>query len=111
MNEEPYGTEDERPISFKGVYSHCPDNNPVSCPNKDLCVDDLMKCQIEELSCVNKTTPILCNVDGFKTCVNSRFKCDCPSGQVKCETDGKCVLSENKTALCASIFTGKCPQH
>lgn len=62
VNSEPYGNDNDRPFTFSGNYSTCPMDTPVKCPNKDMCVTKLTDCGIDQLSCVDESNPILCNV-------------------------------------------------
>ena len=87
-------------INFEIGIKHCDNSTPFLCPNKNLCVKDLIEC-IEPKNDCPKETPFSCNKNGEKTCVESQTECDCPEGYYRCDYMKYCVPNERKD-MCAN---------
>jgi hypothetical protein len=88
------------------IYNNnCKGDKPLSCSNKEKCVNDLKEC-IDDNKCQIET-PIYCEVDGKPKCTKSTKECDCPKNvknpkdpYVKCFQGDVCVLSSKKESMC-----------
>ena len=96
LGKDKYGEE----VRFELTEFTCSGENNILCPNKKVCVDDIMKCL--DNGC-NKTMPFRCKVDKVETCVKSQTDCDCPDGFYKCPIMKYCVR-ENRKDMCPYFF-------
>ena len=87
-------------INFEIGIKHCDNSVPLLCPNKNLCVNDLIEC-IEPKNNCPKEKPFYCNQNGEETCVESQTECDCPQGYYRCDYMKYCVPNDRKD-MCAN---------
>ena len=87
-------------INFEIGIKHCGNSTPFLCPNKNLCVNDLIEC-IEPKNNCPREKPFLCNKNGEESCVESQIECDCPEGYYRCSYMKYCVPNERKD-MCAN---------
>jgi len=96
IGKDKYGEE----VKFELKAFTCSGTNKILCPNKKLCVDDIIKC-LDNGCDVN--TPFRCKVNKIDTCVKSQTDCDCPDGFIKCKIMKYCVR-ENRKDMCPYFF-------
>ena len=89
---EKYGEE----VKFTLSEFKCTGENTVLCPNKKLCVKNILECIPPENRCNSTDKPFYCVVNGEKKCTKSQTDCDCPPNYEKCPIMKYCVPSDRK---------------
>ena len=98
IGKERYGDE----VKFELKDFSC-SGDKIVCPNKKLCVDDILKCIDPPNNCTRET-PFYCKVNDKETCVASQLDCDCPVGFIKCKIMKYCVPEDRKD-MCPKFRT------
>ena len=97
LGKEKYGEE----VKFELSTFKCTGEGEILCPNKKLCVKNILEC-IDPPSNCDISTPFNCTVNGIYTCVKSQTECDCPHGYEKCKIMKYCV-KETRPDMCPSF--------
>ena len=98
LGKEKYGEE----VRFELSTFKCTGEGEILCPNKKLCVKNILEC-IEPPSNCDISTPFNCTVNGIYTCVKSQTECDCPDETyIKCNITNYCVKKSRKD-MCPSF--------
>ena len=95
---EKYGEE----VKFVLKEFQCTETNQILCPNKRMCVENIIECIDPPNNC-SESTPFNCTVKGKYTCVKSQVYCDCPEGFIKCDIMNYCV-PEDRPDMCPYFF-------
>ena len=98
LGKEKYGEE----VRFELSTFKCTGEGEILCPNKKLCVKNILEC-IDPPSNCDISTPFNCTVNGIYTCVKSQTECDCPDETyIKCNITKYCVKKSRKD-MCPSF--------
>ena len=98
IDSEKYGEEIRQELKNKV----CEGEDSKLCPNKRICVKDLIDCVEPADKCKqDKTKPFWCPVNGNYTCTKSQVDCDCPKGYIRCNIQKYCVPKDRKD-MCAT---------
>ena len=95
---EKYGEE----VKFVLKEFQCSGDKPNVCPNKRMCVKNIIECIDPPNNC-SYSTPFNCTVKGKYTCVKSQVYCDCPEGFEKCDIMNYCV-PKDRPDMCPYFF-------